>query len=142
MNKKLLLAGALIVAISIYANDCRYAKDCDFAVDAASLQSLRLNVGAGKLSIQNDPAINEVRVVATACASSRNRLDDLELTHRVRDFDLLVRAEHYQSSSIFSWFNLGNIYTYINIEVTMPRGLTLDVEDGSGVAGTYTNHDV
>lgn len=72
MNKKLLLAGALIVAISIYADDCRYTKGSDFAADAASLQSLRLNVGAGKLSIQADTAINEVRVVATACAYSRN----------------------------------------------------------------------
>lgn len=132
MNKQLLLAAILITPIYGYADDCSYSKDYDFSVDAASLESLRLDVGAGKLSIQGNSANNEVRVVATACASSRSRLEDLELTHRTRDDDLLIRTEHYHSGSFSSWFNLGNIYSTIDIEVTMPSDLTVDVDDGSG----------
>ena len=132
MNKQLLLAAVLIAPIYGYADDCRYSKDYDFSVDAASLESLRLDVGAGSLSVEGNAASNEVRVVATACANSRKRLDDLDLTHRVRDSDLLVRTERYRSGSFFSWLSFGNTYSYINIEVTMPSDLTLDVDDGSG----------
>ncbi len=132
MNKQLLLAAVLMAPISSYADDCRYSKDYDFSVDAASLESLRLDIGAGKLFIEGNSASNEVRVVATACANSRKRLDELDLNHRVRDSDLLIRTERYRSGSIFSWLSFGNTYSYIDIEVTMPNNLALEVDDGSG----------
>lgn len=132
MNKQLLLAALLIAPISSYADDCRYSKDYDFAVDTASLESLQLDVGAGKLIVTGNSASNEVRVVATACANSSKRLEELDLTHRVLGSDLRVRSERYRNGGISSWLSFGNNYSYIDIEVTMPSGLTLDVEDGSG----------
>jgi hypothetical protein len=132
MNKQLLLAAVLMAPIYGYADDCRYSKEYDFSVDSASLEKLRLDVGAGSLSVEGSAASNEVRVVATACANSRNRLDELDLTHRIRDSDLLIRTERYRSSSIFSWLSFSNTYSYINIEVTMPNDLALEVDDGSG----------
>lgn len=132
MNKQLLLAVVLIAPIYSYADACRYSKDYDFSVDAASLESLRLDVGAGELSIEGDSASNEVRVIATACADSRRRLDDLNLTHSLRDSDLLVRTELNRRGSIFSWPSFGNTESHINIEIMMPADLTLDVDDGSG----------
>ena len=132
MNKQLILAAILLAPVYSYAEDCRYSIDYDFSVDAASLESLRLDVGAGSLSIEGNPASNEVRVVATACANSRERLDDLDLTHRVRDTDLIVRTQQYRSGSVFSWLSFGNTYSYIDIEVTMPNDLALEVDDGSG----------
>ena len=132
MNKQLLLAIALIVPIYGYADDCRYSKDYDFSVDATSLESLRLDVGAGSLKVTGNPANTEVRVVATACADSSRRLEELDITHRVLDSDLRVRSEQYRNGSIFSWLSFGNNYSYIDIEVTMPSDLTLDVDDGSG----------
>lgn len=132
MNKQLLLTAVLIAPISSYADSCRYSKDYDFAVDSASLESLRMDVGAGQLTVTGDSAGNEIRVVATACASSRDRLEELDLTHRVRDSELLVRTERYRSGSIFSWLSFGNNYSRIDIAVTMPGELALDVDDGSG----------
>jgi len=127
MNKQLLLAAVLIAPIYGYADDCRYSKDYDFAVDAASLESLRLDVG-----VTGNSASNEVSIVATACANTSKRLEELDLTHRVRNTDLLVRTERHRSGSIFSWLSFGNTYSYINIEVTMPNDLALEVDDGSG----------
>jgi len=137
MNKQLILAAALIIPLNSHAADCRYSKDYDFAVDADALRELRLNVGSGSLSIEGDSASNEVRVVATACADSNNRLNDLELTHRVRDSDLLIRTEQNNSGNIFSWFNWGSSYAYIDIEISMPQGLALEVDDGSGAVEIY-----
>lgn len=132
MKKQLLLAAVLITPLYSYADSCRYSKDYNFSVDAASLENLQLDVGAGNLTVTGDSASNSVRVVATACANSRNRLEELDLTHRVRDSDLLVRTERYRSGSIFSWLSFGNNYAYINVEVTMPSELSLEVDDGSG----------
>ena len=132
MNKHLILAAILLAPIYSYAEDCRYSKDYDFSVDAASLESLRLDVGAGSLSIEGNAGSNEVRVVATACANSSRRLEELDLSHRVRDSDLLVRTERHRSGSFLSWLSFGNNYSYIDIEVNMPGHLVLDVDDGSG----------
>jgi hypothetical protein len=132
MNKQLLLAAALIAPISSYADDCRYSKGYDFAVDAAPLDRLQLDVGAGKLIVTGNSASNEVHIVATACAISIRRLEELDLTHRVLDSDLRVRTQRYRNSGVFSWLGFGNYYSYIDIEVTMPSDLMLDVEDGSG----------
>lgn len=132
MSKQLLLAAILITPIYSYADDCSYSKDYDFSVDAASLESLQLAVGAGKLTVTGNSASNEVRVVATACANTSKRLEELDLTHQVRNSDLLVRTERHRSGSFLSWISLGNNYSYIDIEVTMPNDLALDVDDGSG----------
>ena len=132
MNKRLLLASVLIAPISAYGENCRYSKDYDFAVDAASLQSLQMDVGAGELVITGDSASNEIRVAATACASSMNRLEELDLRHRVRGSELFVRTERYRSGGILSWLSFGSNYSHINIEVLMPSDLSLSVDDGSG----------
>ena len=132
MNKQLLLAAILIAPFYSHADDCRYSKDYDFSADAASLESLRLDVGAGKLIVTGNSARNEVSVVATACANTSERLEELDLNHRARDSELLVRTERHRSRSFLSWLSFGNNYSYINVEVTMPSDLALDVDDGSG----------
>jgi DUF4097 and DUF4098 domain-containing protein YvlB len=132
MNKQLLLAAILIAPFYSHADDCRYSKDYDFSADAASLESLRLDVGAGKLIVTGNSARNEVSVVATACANTSERLEELDLNHRARDSELLVRTERHRSRSFLSWLSFGNNYSHINVEVTMPSDLALDVDDGSG----------
>jgi hypothetical protein len=101
-------------------------------VDAAYLERLQLDVGAGKLIVTGNSASNEVRIVVTACADSSRRLEELDLTHRVLDSDLRVRTQRYRNGGVFSWLSFGNYDSYIDIEVTMPSDLMLDVEDGSG----------
>jgi hypothetical protein len=132
MNKQLLLAAALLAPISSYADDSRYSKDYDFAVDATSLESLQLDVGAGKLIVTGNSASDEVRIVATARADSSRRLEELDLTHLVLGSELRVRTQRYRNGGVFSWPSFGTYYSYIDIEITMPSDLMLDVEDGSG----------
>jgi DUF4097 and DUF4098 domain-containing protein YvlB len=43
-----------------------------------------------------------------------------------------VRTQRHRNGGVFSWLSFGNYYCYIDIEVTMPSDLMLDVEDGSG----------
>jgi hypothetical protein len=100
MNKQLLLAAALLAPISSYADDSRYSKDYDFAVDATSLESLQLDVGAGKVIVTGNSASDEVRVVATARADSSRRLEELDLTHLVLGSELRVRTQRYRNGGV------------------------------------------
>ena len=102
MNKKLLLAAILLAPSYSYADDCLYSKNYDFSVDAASLESLQLNVGAGKLTVTGNSISNKIRVVATACANTSRRLEELDLTHRIRDADFLIHTERHRSGGFLS----------------------------------------
>lgn len=130
MRRLALFTAVLATPLVSFADDCDYSKDYDFAVDASTLESLRMDVGAGSLEINGDSNATEVRVHATACSTSRRKLDEIDLTHRTRGSELLVRTETDRSSSFLSWFSFG--YARIDIDVTMPSNLFLDVDDGSG----------
>ena len=117
MNKQLLLAAVLTALVYGYAEDCSYSKDYSFSVDSASLESLQLDVGAGKLIVTGNSASYEVRVVAAACADWSKRLEDLDLAHHVFGSDLRVITQRYRNGGIFSWLSWGNYYSYIDIEV-------------------------
>ncbi len=130
MRKLLLLIAALGSPAWAYADGCRYSKDYDFNVDASAIENLIVDVGSGKLTIIGDDSIDEVQVEARACTNSRSRLNDLDLTHRSRGSDLLLRSEFHESGSLFSWLSIG--YAYIDIELTVPSALLVEVDDGSG----------
>ena len=74
MNTQLLLATVLIASVHGYAEHSSYSKNYSFSVDSASLESLQLDVVAGKLIVTGNSASNKVRVVATACADSSKLL--------------------------------------------------------------------
>jgi hypothetical protein len=131
--KRIGLLLALAIAPEwVFADYCTYSRDHDFAVDAASLETLSMDVGSGSLEVIGNSGSNEVRVIAKACASSSRRLEQIDLTHRVHDSQLFVSTEFERNRSIFGWLNFGNSYGYIDIEVQMPSDLSLEVDDGSG----------
>ena len=102
MNKQLLLAAVLTALVYGYAEDCSYSKDYSFSVDSASLESLQLDVGAGKLIVTGNSASYEVRVVAAACADWSKRLEDLDLAHHVFGSDLRVLTQRFRNGGISS----------------------------------------
>lgn len=130
MRKLVLLGICLTAPVVSIAQDCDYSKDYNFAVDAAALENLRMDVGAGSLIVNGDATSNEVRINARACASSSRRLDELDLTHRVQGSELIVRTELNRRRGFLSWLNLGN--SRIDIDVIMPNQLQLQLQDGSG----------
>lgn len=131
MKKILLITLATFTLPTIaYADSCNYEKEIEFTIDAASVQNLKVVVGAGELTIKGNANTREVSVTAVACASSRNRLDDMDLVHRSRGSDLEIFTEIDNSGRfLFGW---GTRNAYIDIEMVVPEGLSLQVDDGSG----------
>ncbi len=131
MKKSLLITLITIIAPGLtYAQSCRYQKEIDFTVDAASVQNLQIDVGAGDLSIRGNGNTSEVSVTAVACASSRNRLDGMDLLHRSQGTNIEIFTEIQRRRNFLSLLSFGS--AYIDIEMVVPEGLALQVDDGSG----------
>lgn len=131
MKKNLLIVLATLTFPTVtFADSCNYDKAIEFTIDARSIENLNVDVGAGELTIQGDANTTDVTVTAVACASSRSRLDDVDLVHRRNGSDLEVFTEIENRGSFF--FGWGNRNAYIDIEMVVPEGLSLEVDDGSG----------
>ena len=122
----LALAATLVACggVSAAANadqDCEFRKDVNLQTVARG--SLWIDAGAGRLTIRGDAASDQVRVVATLCASDEERLEQLGVT---LDDD---RLETSYPRNRGGW---GRRYARIDMEIALPAATQLEVEDGSG----------
>ena len=103
--------------------DCRFTDVIELAAPAVS--TLRVDAGAGSLSIRGVEGTDEVRLAAKLCASDEGRLEDLGVTLRGDRVET-----SYPSSRGFSWGR--NRYARIDLAIEVPMDTNLRVEDGSG----------
>lgn len=76
-----LLATPLIASCDLNVNGlggCRYEENFSDAVSAVGMSTLRVLAGDGDLRIEGRPGLTQVRVFATACASSSRTVDDID----------------------------------------------------------------
>lgn len=104
--------------------DCRFTDVIELAVPAVS--TLRVDAGAGSLSIRGVEGTDEVRLVAKLCASDEGRLEDLGVTLRGDRVET-----SYPSNRGLSWGR--NRYARINLAIEVPVDTDLRLEDGSGI---------
>lgn len=57
---------------------CRYEENFSDAITATSMSTLRVLANDGDLRIEGRPGLTQVRVFATACASSSRTVDDID----------------------------------------------------------------
>ncbi len=116
-----LASAALAVPVGMSAQGrCEHRDVQEMRGPAAG--ELRVDAGAGSLAITGREGLDEVRVTATLCASSRERLAELSVG---LDGDRL--ETDYPGGS---WMGRG--YARIDLEVQVPLGTDVDVEDSSG----------
>ncbi len=109
-----------------------YIEVRDFAIDAASLESVRVEAGAGSMVIAGEPAASEVRVKATITVDA-----DEERARELIESKMRLSLERLGSeASLTSHFDSGlwgwGTEPRIALEVTVPERLALTVEDGAG----------
>ena len=126
-----LLATAAALALATPAaldaqDDCRFSGVIELAAPATS--ELQVDAGAGSLTVRGAEGATEFRATATLCASDERRLEGLGATLRGGRLDTTYPSRR---SGLFSW--AGNRYARIDLEVEVPAGTNLRVEDGSGV---------
>ena len=141
----LVLAGSLFSPLAM-ADDCRYSREINFDVALQDLERLAIDVGAGELNVTGALQSDMISVRAVACADSQNKLDDLDLTQDSRGDRLEITSETGDSDwGSVNWF--GSTYAYIDVNIAIPAGLVIDIDDGSGditlrdVSGDFSIED-
>lgn len=113
------------------ADDCRYSRDINFDVAVQGLERLTIDVGAGELNVTGASQSDMISVRAQACADSQAKLDDLDLTQDRRGDRLDIASETGDSNwGTVNWF--GSTYAYIDVNIAIPAGLIIELDDGSG----------
>lgn len=116
-------AMAIVVPAGLAAQDRCEHRDVKTLSGPAN-GSLEVHAGAGELAIEGRSGISDIRVTAVLCASSRERLDELSVA---LDGDRLT-TDYPSANGRWSARN----YATINLEVEVPLGADVDVEDQSG----------
>ncbi|NKF50754.1 hypothetical protein G3R49_09245 [Shewanella sp. WXL01] len=120
----LCLAGALTTSGAALADELQHSQQ-QLELKASDLEALKAKVGAGKLVITGAD-IEQVIVVADIYQTDNS---DIELSLKRRGDKAILKADAEAGMSLFS---LSSESPYIDLEVTVPNSMLLEIEDGSG----------
>jgi len=130
------LAGAaLLVATGVAgatgAEPCRYSAPRSVDLDATTLRSLVLNLGAADAHVRGVAGQSRIEVRGTACASDPQWLDDLRIdaSGSGPEATVTVRTGDHDSSFDLSGHSR---YAYIKLSVSVPPQLAVAISSGSG----------
>ena len=111
------------------AYDCDHSRDIDRELDADSLTELRVDAGAGSLDIIGKESLDRVLISARLCAEDKDELEEMDVKVRSRLDTAIIETDIPDSSG---WYGGG--YKSIDLTLTVPARLELDVDDSSGQA--------
>lgn len=106
--------------IEIDFGDCDHAAQRDASILVRDAKMVRVIVKAGDLRINGVRGIDDISATGEACASSRDRLDSIELTvHRLRD-KIIIETRMPESGAT------------MDVVIELPNSLPIEITDGSG----------
>jgi hypothetical protein len=115
-----------------------YKETRTLTLNTQNLSEFKVDAGAGSLSIKGAADTNTITVKATIRLNTSSEdkakrflADYLDLRLDKRGSKALLVSDFDDGWSISSWIG-GNMNSRIDIELTMPDGMKLDVDDGSG----------
>lgn len=125
-----LLTVFLFVAVTsvAFAEDCPYEAPREAVLDAGGADQLRIEAAAGSLRVEGQSGLGEVRIDGTACASSEDRLEEIQLKTDRKGDTLVVVADIPDGPG---W---RDSHAHLDLVIAVPSSLGLKVEDGSGSA--------
>jgi hypothetical protein len=117
------LALALPSAAFAWGDSCKVKAPRQATVDAAGASSVRVEAKAGSLKIMGEEGLAEVQAQGTACAKNEKALEKVQLRAERSGSEVRVVVD------IPVGWNQGGA---LDLEVRVPAGLAVEVEDGSG----------
>lgn len=131
-NHHLLLSalGAVLLAGSAQASDCKYEKTIDVTVDLSGSELLSVAAAAGDLTITGRAGSAEAKVRGKLCVSEEEWLNEAEVhTEGGRKASIAVSLPDTSASGLVLVFNR---YAYLDLDIEVPADLALDIRDSSG----------
>ena len=130
----LILSGALLAAVPALAewDGADYSEDRTLGLDVASVKALRIDAGAGAMTINGATGGGRIDVSAVIKVdgmrgekAQRLVADNLRLS-LVQESDRALLTADFREGMRFT----GN--AMIDLEISVPEGMGLDIDDGSG----------
>jgi DUF4097 and DUF4098 domain-containing protein YvlB len=129
---KLVTFSLLLAPTLAHADECRFQAPRDAALDLTGVHTLVVNLGQHNLHLNGTPA-STGQVHGRACASAKDRLDDLRLTQHREGDRLILTAENTSSNWNINLFGASH-YAYMELQVDVPATLAVELNVGSGDA--------
>jgi hypothetical protein len=131
MSRHILITLIIALGLAIPAtadSDCRHrAQRSITPVDTAGIQKVVVIARAGSLHVRGSDT-RVIRAGGKACASTASRLDDVVLRSERRGSNLVIRVETPRHRGSF----IGRTYASLDLEVELPRGFDVEIDDTSG----------
>ncbi len=132
------LAGAfvmLLLPVVALADDCAHEEILEITLPASAVERLDIEAGAGSLQVRGDSADGRIHLHGRVCASRKSLLEGVALRHALRDGTQLIETQIPDTDTTFWTSN----YLRMDLTVSLPAGLAVSIDDGSGdvqVSGT------
>lgn len=127
--RKILFLSCFLVAPALQAWDCKYEKVIDETLDLSGSESLRIAAKAGDLEVRGSSG-SEALIRGKVCVSKEEWLDQATIeTEGGRNAEIAVDLPETGG-----WSITGSSYAYMDLEVEVPRGIAVRVDDSSGDA--------
>lgn len=120
----LLLIGLLCGASANGWERCRYTAESADSVKPGRANQLEINALAGSLEVTGQEGAEEISVEAVACATKENLLDEVSWSLKRKGRTIVLDTDLPSQD--------GDDYAALNIVVTVPAGLDVDIDDTSG----------
>jgi len=123
---------AMFIVGLAHAGTKDYTEVRDLTLNAAGLTEFAIDAGAGSLVVTGVDGAEEIAVTATIRIEDEDEKDALKLIEKRLDLRLERDGDRAELESGFdsSWHWNGN--ATIDLDVRMPAGIALHVDDGSG----------
>ncbi len=128
-----IIGAALFLAVpALSADNCKYERRLDTRVDLSNAATLAVIAKAGYLEINGEAGSDQAVVKARACASKQDWVDDIQL-----DTDSGPDARIEAVLPDLDGHDWGKQYAYLDLEISLPSDIDLEVKDSSGRAEIY-----
>lgn len=119
---------AVPAAAGVFTDDeCRHSEPRRAQTAAAGITKVVIHAVSGSLEVEGMEGAGAVVVDGKACSSESDLIDQMMITLRKRGSVLHIEAEIPEKRMIFGFYA-----ARLDFSVTLPAGLPVEIEDGSG----------
>lgn len=131
---KIAATGVLVALMAVPAmagmfdgDECRYSEPRRAQTPAAGISKVVIHAVAGSLEVGGVAGAGQVSVDGRVCTSEGDLIDQMTLTLRKRGSVLHIDAEIPEKKVFFGFYS-----ARLDFSVTLPAGVPVEIEDGSG----------
>lgn len=108
-------------------DDCRYTAPRRVATPSAGITKVVIHAESGSLKVEGASSAPQIIAAGTACTSEEDFLPRMNLSLRKSGSELHVEAAIPEKTVVFGFFS-----ARLDFVVTLPAGLPVVIDDGSG----------